>query len=103
MRPERNSPTGGIARVTPPWGATSLAGLILIAVRLAFDAAFALLAARFDYPDVLRRPTTDVLGALQAGTPFVLSWWAFALTAVALFPLALLHSRAIGEPIRRSW
>ena len=42
----------------------TLAGLLLIAVPLAFNGAFALLAARFDYPDVLRRPTADVLAAL---------------------------------------
>jgi Domain of unknown function (DUF4386) len=78
--------------------ATSLAGLLLIAVPLAFNAAFALLAARFDYPDILRRPTTDVLAAFQAGgTSLVVLWWAFALTAVALVPLVVLLSRAIDD------
>lgn len=76
----------------------TIAGLLLIAVPLAFNAAFALLAARFDYPDVLRRPTTDVLAAFHAGgTSLVLLWWAFALTAVLLAPLAVLLSRAIGD------
>ena len=37
--------------------ATTLAGLLLIAVPVAFNLAFGLLAARFDYPDVLRKPT----------------------------------------------
>jgi hypothetical protein len=32
----------------------TVAGLLLIVVAIAFNAAFALLAARFDYPDVLR-------------------------------------------------
>lgn len=36
-------------------------GLLLIALPLAFNAAFALLAARFDCPDVLRQPSTEVL------------------------------------------
>ncbi len=40
---------------------TTIAGLLLIAVPLAFNAAFALLAARFDYPDILRQPTGEVL------------------------------------------
>jgi hypothetical protein len=37
----------------------TVAGLLLIAVPLAFNASFALLAARFDYPDILREPTAD--------------------------------------------
>jgi hypothetical protein len=78
--------------------AATLAGLSLIAVPLAFNAAFGLLAARFDYPDVLRRPTADVLEAFRAGgTPLVLLWWGFALTAVLLAPLVVLFSRAIGD------
>jgi hypothetical protein len=32
----------------------------MIVVAIAFNAAFALLAARFDYPDDLREPTADV-------------------------------------------
>jgi Domain of unknown function (DUF4386) len=76
----------------------TVAALLLIALPLAFNAAFALLAARFDYPDVLRRPTADVLAAFQAGgTPLVLLWWAFALTAVLLVPLVVLLSAALGD------
>ena len=41
----------------------TLAGLLLIVVPLAFNGAFAALASRFDYPDVLRHP--DVRGARQ--------------------------------------
>jgi hypothetical protein len=41
----------------------TVAGLLLIVVSVAFNAAFALLAARFDYPDVLREPTADVLAS----------------------------------------
>jgi hypothetical protein len=37
------------------------AGLLLIIVPLAFNGAFAAPAARFDYPDVLREPTPQVL------------------------------------------
>ena len=72
------------------------AGALLIAVPIAFNAAFALLAARFDYPDVLRRPTADVLARFRAGgTPLVLLWWAFALTAVALAPLVVVVSGSL--------
>jgi hypothetical protein len=76
----------------------TIAGLLLIALPLAFNAAFGALAARFDYPDILRRPTAEVLARFSAGgTALVLTWWAFALTAVLLAPLAVLLSRAIGD------
>jgi hypothetical protein len=45
----------------------TVAGLLLIVVSIAFNVAFALLAARFDYPDILRQPTTEVLVKFQAG------------------------------------
>ena len=74
------------------------AGVLLIAVPLAFNAAFALLAARFDYPDILRQSTADVLRKFQAGgTPLVLLWWAFALTALLLAPTVVLLSSAIAD------
>jgi hypothetical protein len=75
--------------------ASTTAGLLLIALPLAFNAAFATLAARFDYPDILRRPTSEVLARFtEGGTGLVLTWWAFGLTAVLLAPLAVLLSSA---------
>ena len=53
--------------------AETAAGLFLIVVPLAFNAAFGLLAARFDYPDILRRPTGEVLTRFrEGGTALVL-------------------------------
>ena len=78
--------------------ATTIAGVLLIAVPVAFNAAFGLLAARFDYPDVLRRPTAEVLEAFRAGgDALVLLWWAFALTAILLAPLVVLLSGALPD------
>lgn len=37
--------------------ASTVAAVLLIAVPIAFNGAFAALAATFDYPDILRRPT----------------------------------------------
>src|SRR3954462_5556300 len=71
----------------------TIAGLLLIVVPLAFNVAFALLAARFDYPDVLRRPTGEVLAKFRAGgTSLVLAWGAFALTHDFMVPLGWLLS-----------
>ena len=77
------------------------AGLFLIGVPLAFNGAFAALAARFDYPDVLRHPTRDVLAKFRAGgTSLQLLWWGFALTAVLLAPLVVLFAAALPEADR---
>src|SRR5215216_4312496 len=77
--------------------AATVAGLLLIAVPIAFNVAFGMLAARFDYPDVVRRPTAEVLAAFGAGgTRLVLTWWAFALTAVAMVPLVVVLSGALA-------
>jgi hypothetical protein len=76
----------------------TLAGLMLIVVPLAFNASFALLGARFDYPDILRRPTDEVLARFrEGGTGLVLVWWAFALSAVLFAPLVVLLSQAVND------
>ncbi|GAA1992107.1 DUF4386 domain-containing protein [Microbacterium pumilum] len=78
-----------------------LTGILLIALPIAFNVAFAALAARFQYPDVLRQPTADVLARFRAGgSSLVLLWWAFAMTAVLLAPTAALLSASLvgAEP-----
>src|SRR4051812_8676566 len=83
----------------PPRGARmSVAGLVLIVLPVAFNVTFGMLAARFDYPDVLRRPTHEVLARFrEGGRSLVLLWWAFALTALALAPAVVLLSSSIGD------
>lgn len=72
---------------------SAIAAVLLIVVPIGFNAAFAALAARFDYPDILRRPTTEILEKFRAGgAGLVLLWWAFAMTAALLAPLAILLS-----------
>ena len=74
------------------------AGVFLIVVPLLFNAGFALLAQRFDYPEILRRPTHEVLERFRAGgTGLVVIWWAFALTAVLFAALAVLFAIAIDD------
>ncbi|MGC5222570.1 DUF4386 domain-containing protein [Micromonospora sp. DT81.3] len=75
---------------------TVIAGILLIAVPIAFNAAFAALAAKFDYPDILRKPTAEVLAKFSAGgSALVLLWWGFAMTAALLTPLAILVSDSL--------
>lgn len=77
---------------------TRLAGLLLVFLVIAFNALFALLAARFDYPDILRRPTNEVLGRFrQGGSGLALVWWAFALVALLIAPLAVLLAHVLAE------
>jgi len=60
------------------------------------NVAFGLLAARFDYPDILRRPTDEVLGRFhQGGSGLVLLWWSFALSVVLFAPLVVLLAHSL--------
>jgi len=62
----------------------SIAALSLIALPIAYNALFGLLAARFDYPDILRRPTEEILERFRSGgAPLIRLWEAFMLTALA--------------------
>lgn len=75
---------------------STAAGILLIAVPIAFNVAFGLLAARFDYPDILRRPTAEVLERFRAGgTGLVLLWWAFAVSAILMAPLVVLLAASL--------
>jgi hypothetical protein len=76
----------------------TVAGALLIVVPVAFNVAFSLLAATFEYPDILRKPTSEVLARFRAGgARLVLTWWAFALTALAMVPLVVMLSQAISD------
>ncbi len=74
------------------------AAALLIAVPIAFNVAFYLLARTFDYPDVLRQPTDDVLDRFHAGgVRLKLLWYCFMLTAVLFAPLAVLVGQVLGR------
>lgn len=72
------------------------AGALLIILPVMFNLCFAQLARSFDYPDILRRPTTEILSRFRAGgAHLLLLWWAFALTAILLAPTAVLVAYAL--------
>lgn len=65
-------------------------GLATIAVAIAFNIPFSILASTFQYPDILRRPAAEVLGLFSAGGPaLVLTWYAFMLAALLLVPMSV--------------
>ncbi len=74
------------------------AGILLVIVPLAFTVCFMLLQQLFEYPDILRQPTAQVLAKFAAGgAPLVAVWYALTLTAVAFIPLTLLVHRVLAE------
>jgi len=74
------------------------AGALLIVLPIAYNVLFAVLGRTFDYPDVLRQPTREVLARFAAGgSKLVLTWWGFAMTAVLLAPVVVLLSHTLTD------
>jgi hypothetical protein len=80
----------------------SVAAALLIVVPIAFNVTFTLLARSFSYPDILRQPAGSILTRFSAGgTPLLVQWWAFALTALLMVPLVVLvGSLFVDGPLR---
>jgi hypothetical protein len=73
------------------------AGVVLIVAPLWFNTTFALLGKRFDYPDILRRPTTEILERFRAGgSSLILLWWTFVLSGLLLIAGAVLLGQVLG-------
>lgn len=68
-------------------------GVFLIFWGIYLNIPFSILSAIFDYPDILRHPTAEVLTAFKAGGNGLLAaWYAFALAALFfVFVVLLLH------------
>jgi uncharacterized protein DUF4386 len=76
----------------------TVTGAALIAVPVLFNVGFTLLAQRFDYPNILRQPTHQVLARFrEGGSSLLLIWWLFALSAVLFAPLAVLLAGELGD------
>lgn len=74
-------------------------GALLVVVPLVFTVCFTLLQIQFEYPDILRQPTADVLTKFQAGgSGLVAVWYVLTLTAVLFIPIALLIQRVLAAP-----
>ena len=84
-----------------------LTGLLLLVLPVAYNLFFTLLARRFDYPDILRQPTGQVMERFAAGgSRLVLTWWGFAMSAALFAPAVVLVSAtlaaaALFQPLRR--
>jgi hypothetical protein len=75
-----------------------LTGLLLLLLPVAYNLLYTLLARGFDYPDILRQPTRQVLERFTAGgSRLVLTWWGFAMSAVLLAPAVVLLSATLAD------
>ena len=75
-----------------------LTGLLLLVLPVAYNGLYTLLARSFDYPDILRQPTGQVLARFTAGgSRLVLLWWGFAMSAVLLAPAVVLVSVTLAD------
>jgi hypothetical protein len=72
--------------------------VLLIAMPIAYNVLFTMLGRSFGYPDILRKPTAEVLERFaRGGSKLVLTWWAFAMSAVLLAPAAVLVSATFAD------
>jgi hypothetical protein len=75
-----------------------LTGLLLLILPVAYNGLYTLLARGFDYPDILRQPTGQVLERFTAGgNRLVLVWWGFAMSAVLLAPVVVLLGATLAD------
>lgn len=86
---------------SPALSSTTLIGASLIALALAFNLPYLRLAQVFDYPGILRQPAGRILAAFAAGGPgLVLTWYAFALSALLFVPVSMAHALGAGRVAR---
>jgi hypothetical protein len=79
----------------------TITGAALIALPILFNVGFALLNTRFDYPDVLREPTDEVLRRFrEGGTTLIWIWWVFALSSVLFAPVVVLLAGQLDDADR---
>jgi len=75
------------------------AAALLIAVPLAFNAAFFELGRAFDYPNILRKEPDEILRRFAAGgSGLILRWQALLLSALAMLPLVALVPVVLEPP-----
>jgi hypothetical protein len=75
-----------------------LTGLLLLVLPVAYNLLYTLLARGFDYPDILRQPTSQILHRFTAGgSRLLLTWWGFAMSAVLLAPTVVLLSATLAD------
>src|SRR5687767_2942738 len=74
------------------------AGILLLALPVAYNAFFTALNRMFDYPDILRKSSSEILRRFaDGGSNLVMIWWGFAMSAVLLVPAVVLLSHTLVD------
>lgn len=77
---------------------TKIVATGFVIIPILFNFFFALLAKNFEYPEILRQPTTQVLQKfLQGGNGLILTWWGFMLTAVVFVLISVSVPGVLGS------
>lgn len=77
---------------------TSLAGILLIVGAVLVNIPYAILISTFNYPDILRAPTGDILTEFAAAGPqLIWTWLAFAWVGLPILLAVLSLPRALAD------
>jgi hypothetical protein len=78
----------------------SVCAVLLIVVPIAFNIAFFELGRAFDYPNILRKESDEILRRFAAGgSGLILRWEALLISALAMLPLSTLLAVVLGAPL----
>jgi hypothetical protein len=78
-----------------------LTGILLIAVPVMFNVIFFQLQRAFEYPDILRRPTSEILTRFhEGGRRLVALWYSFVVSSLLFLPVAILIPQVLAPDDR---
>ena len=69
---------------------SKMTGIGAIGLAVVFNLPYGYLAQHFDYPEILRRPSGEILSRFaEGGEGLIWAWYVFGLSALAFVPLAM--------------
>ncbi len=75
-----------------------LTGLLFIIGAVLINIPYTLLIMNFDYPDILRAPTAEILTKFQAGgSPLIYTWLAFAWIGIPILFGMIMLNQVLGK------
>ena len=75
-----------------------LTGLFFIIGAILINIPYTLLIMNFDYPDILRAPTAEILTKFQAGSsPLIYTWLAFAWVGLPILFGMIMLNQILGK------